>query len=373
MPRAPVGVIGTGSYLPGDPVLPEQVEEVLGPLTDLDPRLASRASRIGAEVLIRSGVRHRHFALDPKTRAQTETNTSMAERAVRAALAAAAVPSGSIDLLICAGPMADYGCPPTSALLQERLGIPRCAEFEIHSNCTGAPKGLQVALDMLRTGRYRRAAVVYVQLSSVFLRAEYFNPAKVRLEHLALRWMLSDGAGAVVLDGSAGGVRLLEAFVESAGGEQPPGMTGGLVGALGQQIALDGQPSYLALHASGQHHVWQDIPRVAREAPRQLIEGLADMLRAMQISGDEVRHFLLGIPGRHFMTDATRQLFRERVGADPARVPFDVADFGYCGGATMLIQFDRLVRGGRLRPGDLIAAYLEESSKWMCGGFVARA
>jgi 3-oxoacyl-[acyl-carrier-protein] synthase III len=48
-------------------------------------------------------------------------------------------------------------------------------------------------------------------------------------------------------------------------------------------------------------------------------------------------------------------------------------NFGYCGGATMFIQFDRLARSGRLRKGDLVAAYLEESSKWMSGGFLARA
>jgi 3-oxoacyl-[acyl-carrier-protein] synthase III len=50
-----------------------------------------------------------------------------------------------------------------------------------------------------------------------------------------------------------------------------------------------------------------------------------------------------------------------------------IDDFGYCGGATMLIQYDRLVRSGTLKPGDLVAAYLEESSKWMSGGFMARA
>jgi len=38
----------------------------------------------------------------------------------------------------------------------------------------------------------------------------------------------------------------------------------------------------------------------------------------------------------------------------------------------MLVQFDRLVRGGTLAPGDIVAAYLEESSKWMSGGFIAR-
>jgi 3-oxoacyl-[acyl-carrier-protein] synthase III len=50
-----------------------------------------------------------------------------------------------------------------------------------------------------------------------------------------------------------------------------------------------------------------------------------------------------------------------------------IDDFGYCGGATMLIQFDRLIRSGTLKTGDIVAAYLEESSKWMSGGFLARA
>jgi hypothetical protein len=29
--------------------------------------------------------------------------------------------------------------------------------------------------------------------------------------------------------------------------------------------------------------------------------------------------------------------------------------------------------GGRLKGGELVAAHLEESSKWMSGGFIARA
>ncbi len=370
----PISVLGTGSYLPGAPVTPERVEEVLGRIPDLPPRLARRAESIGPEVLARAGVQRRYFAIDPDSRAQTETNASMAERAVRAALAGSGESPGTIDLLICAGPMADYACPPTSALLQERLGIPRCTEIEIHSNCTGAPKGLQVALDMLRAGRHRRAAVVYVQLSSAFLRGEYFNPAAVRLEHLALRWMLSDGAGAMVLDGDASdGLHLLDAYVESRGGNRAPGMIGGASGAFAHEVPLNGEPAHIALHASGRHHVWQDIAEVNRHAPRQLIEGLGEMLDAAGLSGADVKHFLLGIPGRHFMTEAIGAFFVERLGTDPTEVLFDVADFGYCGGATIFIQFDRLVRSGRLRPGDLVAAYLEESSKWMSGGFLARA
>lgn len=368
----PIGIVGTGSYLPGEPITAERLEDVLGPIPDLPPRLAGRAARIGAEVMARSGVRGRHFALDPVTRRQTETNASMGAAAIRAALDRAGLAPDAVDLLICAGPMPDYNCPPTSALIQDLLGIRSCTEIEIHSNCTGAPKGLQIAVDMLRAGRYRRAAVVYVQLSSAFLRAEYFNPAKVRLEHLALRWMLSDGAGAVLLDSGAAGLRVLDAYVESLGAGRAPGMVGGLHGALGHEVVFNGHACYPTLHESGGHHVWQDIAEVSREAPRQLIEGLGRMLTALGIPGSDVAHYLLGVPGRHFITDETRRLFAAVVGTDPGRVPFDVEEFGYCGGATMFIQFDRLVRSGRLRSGELVAAYLEESSKWMSGGFVAR-
>jgi 3-oxoacyl-[acyl-carrier-protein] synthase III len=150
-------------------------------------------------------------------------------------------------------------------------------------------------------------------------------------------------------------------------------MIGGLSGALAHEIAVNGTAAFLALHASGAHHVWQDIGTVNREAPRHLLEGLKEMLEAAGIAGTQISHFLLGIPGRHFMTEAMTALFVELVGSDPGKVPFETAEFGYCGGATTFIQFDRLVRSQRLQRGELAAAYLEESSKWMSGGFIARA
>jgi 3-oxoacyl-[acyl-carrier-protein] synthase III len=64
---------------------------------------------------------------------------------------------------------------------------------------------------------------------------------------------------------------------------------------------------------------------------------------------------------------------RRILGADcNGRAPFLVSQFGYCGGAASLVQFDRMAREGLLAPGSLIAAYVEESSKWMSGGFLVR-
>jgi 3-oxoacyl-[acyl-carrier-protein] synthase III len=80
----------------------------------------------------------------------------------------------------------------------------------------------------------------------------------------------------------------------------------------------------------------------------------------------------LGIPGKHFITKDMKEYFHEVIGVDPMKylTYSSIEDFGYCGGATMLIQLDRLARASVLGKGDIVAAYLEESSKWMSGGFI---
>lgn len=374
--HTPARILGTGSFLPGPAIPVERTDEVLGAIPGVPERVAARAARLASEVLARSGVKRRHYALDPATRRQTETNVSMMEHAARAALAQAGVEASSVDLLVTAGPMSDYACPPSSALLQAALGIDSVEEYEIHSNCTGAPKGLLLALDALALGRRRRALVCYSQLSSLFLRSEFFQPDKVSLDNLALRWMLSDGAGALLLERAApgaGGTMLLGAFVESVGAGRAPGMLGGACGAFAREAALGGQGFYPALHDSGRHHVGQEIAEVRRHAPGQMVEGLGRMLDTLGVAGTSVDHFLLGIPGRHFMTDDVKAAFRERIGVDPDRVPFDVGEFGYCGGATLFVQLDRLLRSGAVRPGERVAGYLEESSLWMSGGCLVQA
>lgn len=369
-----VAIIGSGSHLPGEPVASADIDRVLGPVPGMSPTLEGRARRLAEAILRRTGVHQRHYALDPVSRRQTETNVSMAAIAAGRALEMAGIPADGVDLLITAGPMADYFCPPTSALLQDRLGIARCTEIEIHSNCTGTPKALQVAFDMLRCGRYRRALVTYSQLSSVFLRAEYFTPGKVGLENLALRWIMSDGSGALLLERDAAGIELIDVHVESIGGDEPPGMAGFSHGGFAHDHPLDGAGLLPAIAAAGAQQVSQDIARVSKLAPVHLVDGLAAMLAAAGVEGDRVGEFLLGIPGRHFVADAIRDHFHAAIATDPeGRLDFTwVDDFGYCGGATMLVQFDRLVRSGRLAPGMIVAAYLEESSKWMSGGFIAR-
>jgi 3-oxoacyl-[acyl-carrier-protein] synthase-3 len=376
MGNSRICVLGSGSYLPGAPVATDQVEEVLGRLDGLNDRLASRLDQFRERLLLRSGVQSRHFAIDPHTRRQTETNASLAEKASRQALEAAKMEASEIDLLIFSSPAPDCLTPPTSALLQERLGIQRCIEMEIHSNCTGVPKGIQIALDMLRQGRCAKALVAYSQLSSIFLRSEFYNTSHVTLEHLTLRWMLSDGAGALVLGRDGQGPdrpEMLDAYVESVGVGQTPGMTMELGAQPGPDLAHLPTPYILAIYEAGRHHLWQDVSKVASQAAELALSGLRHMLDACHCDADDIAVYILPFPGQHFISDKHRDMARRILGTDiESRAPFLVTEFGYCGGAASLVQFDRMARAGSFKPGDLVVAYVEESSKWMSGGFLVR-
>ena len=157
----PVRIAGTGSFLPGPPVTNARLEAVLGTLHDAPSRVKSFVDKMGPKMLERGGVRTRHFAVDPETGDMTYNYSTLAEQAARNALEMAETVPQQLDLVVMSCPAYDQSTPPTSALLQERLGVKNCAEIEVHSNCTGVGKSVQIAYDALRVGRYRCALVAY--------------------------------------------------------------------------------------------------------------------------------------------------------------------------------------------------------------------
>jgi len=368
-----VCVTGTGCFLPNDPVPNERIDEVLGALTQAPERVQSFVRTVGRRMLETSGVKYRHFAIDPETRRLTHTVASLSEAAARNALAMAGRAPGDVELLLLSSPSYDATTPPTSTLLQERLGIESCAEMEIHSNCSGVGKCVQIAYDALRLGRYRTALAVYAQLSSVYLRSCYFNQPKMTKTQATLRYILADGAGAVLLeareqggDGHPAG-EVLGTYIESIGGKRQPAMTAG----GGVADVMNGESPTAAIWDRGSHHLDQDFFAVNRDAGALLLDGVERMLDRLGLDAAGLDHFVWSIP--------TVQLFDgniaracERFGARPEQLRFRSSECGYCGGAAILIHLDQMVRSGELKRGQTALLYSVESSKWMSGGFVVR-
>jgi len=89
-----------------------------------------------------------------------ETASSMAESAARAAIEMADLDPQSVNLIIVATSSPDRVFPSTACLVQQRLGIRRCAAFDVQAACSGFIYALSVADQFIRAGNARHVLVV---------------------------------------------------------------------------------------------------------------------------------------------------------------------------------------------------------------------
>ncbi len=358
-----VYISGIGSYSPGEPVPFEEMEKVLGRITDAPEKLLKRIDRLRPIMKEMLGIEYSHYALDPETRQPTEDNVSMSVKSARKALEMAGIDANEINLLIYAGILYDVWCPPSSTLVQDELKILNCAEMTIHSNCTATYKAIQVASDLIAYGRYDNALVVTSQLSSVFLRAEYFNQKALTEEQAVLRWFLSDGAGALVLTPENSGearLKVVDTYLESVGVGIEPSM---------RMLVGSSHWDYHQVFEHGWHHLTQDLRTVAKLAPELGMKGLHMMLEKTGLDVSTVKWALLNVPTKHLMDIAVKIGRRTLKNPD---LPFytKLGTRGYQGPPAIIIALDDYIQESQLRPGDRLMSFVTESSKWMHAGFI---
>jgi len=88
-PGTDVRIAGTGSYLPGKPLTIDQVDKVLGELTEAPQKIQDWMKRMKLLMKELLEVEHYHYAIDPGTREFTDDNITMSVKAAQKALAEA--------------------------------------------------------------------------------------------------------------------------------------------------------------------------------------------------------------------------------------------------------------------------------------------
>lgn len=165
-------IVGTGSYLPSRVVRNDE--------------FAARLDTSDQWIRERTGIVQRHIA------EESQASSDLALEACRAALAAASLKPGDIDLIIVATSTPDFVFPSTACLLQAKLGIRNCPAFDVQAVCSGFVYALATADSFIRTGMNKRALVVGAE---VFSRILDWNDRGTCV-------LFGDGAGAVVLAGA---------------------------------------------------------------------------------------------------------------------------------------------------------------------------
>ena len=82
---------GTGSYLPGRPISIDEVDRVLGELTEAPKKIQDWMQRMKMLMKELLEVESYHYAIDPETRQFTDDNISMSVKAAQSALEMAGI------------------------------------------------------------------------------------------------------------------------------------------------------------------------------------------------------------------------------------------------------------------------------------------
>lgn len=304
---------GTGSFLP--PKL----------LSNFD--LEKLVETSDSWIVERTGIRTRHLA------EEGEATSDLAYKASIAAMEAAKISPSQIDMILVATVSPDQPMPSTACVLQEKLGVSHsCAALDISAACSGFIYGLSIADQFIRSGMYRNILVVGAEVLHHL----------VNYQDRETCILFGDGAGAFVVsrleeespsqilsshlraDGKIG-----DLFVLPAGGSRIP---------LSQHV-IDNNLQYVRMKGR----------EIFKHAVRTMTECCEAVLRDNELTSSSL-DWLVPHQANVRILEAVAKHFSFPV----EKVVVEIAEMGNTSAATIPYAFDKAVRDGRIKRGQLV-------------------
>jgi 3-oxoacyl-[acyl-carrier-protein] synthase-3 len=366
-----VFVTRTGAFLPFAPVGNDEIEDILG-------RVAGKASRARRVVLRSNGIESRHYAID---RATGEPAMSNARLTAEAVLALGDI--GPVDCLATGTSLPDQLMPSHAVMVHGELGWPRLEVVSCAGICLAGTAALKHAWLAVRAGDARRAVATGSELASPILLARHFEAeAEHRVQALQerpeiafekdfLRWMLSDGAGAVLLEREPRGplsLRIEWIELSSAAHELPACMYAG-ADKQGDDT-LRGWMRFASddWRAKSVFAVKQDVRLLNENIARATLgDPLRELIVKRQLRAQEIDWFLPHLSSHYFVQAMHDTLAEVGLPIPRERWFSNLARKGNTGSASPYIMLDELFRSGRIKPGHKLLMFVPESGRFSSG------
>ena len=358
-------------FLPNDPVENDEMETFLG-MIDGKP---SKARRI---VLRRNGIKQRYYALD-RNGQMTHTNAQMAANAVRGLLGDQ-LTIDDIDLLACGTTSTEQLLPSHGVMVHGELGGTKNMEVVSFAGscCTGVD-AMKYACMAIHSGLAKNAIAVASERLSPWMRASYFQKESEQLALLEsqpmlafekefLRWMLSDGAFALLLTGhpNAEGLSLRVDWIDItsfANTKETCMYAGAEKDADG---TLKGWASFPAQEwlTRSLFALKQDTRMLADNIVTLGIDFLLQLAEKHHFTPDDVDWFLPHLSSM-FFKDKILEESKERDFFIPEEKWFvNLPKVGNIGSASAFAMIEELLYTGRLKKGQKILVMVPESARF---------
>ncbi len=365
----------TAIYLPNQPVDNDEIESVLGMIGGKP----SRAKRI---ILKRSGIEQRYYVLDPQTGEPRYTNAQITAKAVRG-LFTNEEAMNEIECLVSGTTMPDQIAPNHAVMVHGELKMPACEVIATSGICLSGMTALKYAYMAVKSGEHEHVVSTGSETASLLLRASQFKEETrhqvdglnkqpgISFEKDFLRWLLSDGAGAFLIEstpeqrGEQPVLRINWLEIFSYAHEYETCMYAGAEkNAHGQ---LKGWNTYETQEVMENSvlSLKQDVKLLNENiVPVTLIRSLKKIIKKHQLRADKIGYFLPHISSMYFYGKVATAL--DEIGF---HIPQDkwftnLKNKGNTGSASIYIMLDELLKSGKIKSGDDVLCFIPESGRF---------
>lgn len=357
-------------YLPNEPVSNDDMERKLGVIGGTE----SKARRM---VLRSNEIKTRYYAIDEKGQ-PSHTNAEITKNAIEL-LCDDKFKKEDIEILSCGTSSPDQLLPSHAAMVHGSL---KNGNLEVNSPsgaCCSSMHALKYGYLALKAGQANNAVCVGSERFSAWMRSDKFETEVENLKKLEvtpiiafhkefLRWMLSDGAGAVLLESEPRGemplkIEWMEGFSYAyeleacmyAGSDKNE--DGGLTPWSDYTSEEWASKSIFA--------VKQDVKLLGENILVKGVDSFKKAIAKHNLNVDDIDYFLPHISSYYFK----KRLYDEMV-KQGAEVPWEkwfinLDKIGNVGAASIYIMLEELTKSGQLKKGDKIVLSVPESARFL--------
>ncbi len=367
-----VYITRTAHFFPNNPISNDEMEEYMGLINEQ----GSKSRRI---VLRNNKITNRFYAID-KQGNPTHTNAEMASLAIRALCNQSDKELKEIDLLSCGTSSPDQLMPSHGVMVHGWL--PETNNIEVVSPsgvCCAGMHALKYAYMSLKLGQATKAIASGSERLSTSLHADKFELEVKKMGELEenpylafekdfLRWMLSDGSAAFLLEtkksenGASLRIEWIEGYsfaneVEACmymGADKLEDGTLKSYQEYAPQDLLDG--SIMSIK--------QDVKLLGENIVKLGFNKLKIALDKHGISADNITYFLPHMSSYFFEDKMYEEMARIGMEIPKEKWFTNLATKGNVGAASIYMMVDELFNSGKLKTGDKILLAVPESSRF---------
>lgn len=355
--------------LPNKPVSNDEMEEILG-YVDGKP---SKARRV---ILRNNGIKTRYYTIDSNGNV-THNNAQLTKEAIDK-LFDDKFKEDDLEVLSCGTTTPDQ-LQPSHAVMVHGLFTKRSLELNSSAGiCTSGMNALKYGFLSVKSGNSTNAVCTGSERLSTWMLAEKFNNEVENLVTLEekpilafkkdfLRWMLSDGAGAILVENEPkGDLSLKIEWMESysyaheletcmyAGGEKQED------GSI--KPWNDYHPDEWLTKSV--FSLKQDVKLLDKHIIEKGVESMKDAMAKNNLTPSSVTYFLPHISSYYFEDKLKNLMKEEGVDVPESSWFINLSKIGNVGSASIFIMLEELSHSGKLKKGDSIFLCVPESGRF---------